>query len=453
MSEKGAALIAQADERLLQLKAVSTGTVKRHAVVEAQFAAFLQDVGADANLMRATPADVVRYLCSLDGSGTVVVHAPDCPLLMITLHAAVAACACPRRAAADSVNTRRGLLQAVFRDLGVTSPWCSSTASGNPVNSALVDQYIQQLKREQAAAAVVPRKAPLVAAEVMWTLLSAGLSVIARAHRRGQHRVALLALQDVFYIAFMWFTGLRAADALRVLAQQVDVVASGGARVFVCSVFVTKTAKSAKQRRVLRVAGDAALPHSLPALYVMYRDYCALLSVPLQPGPLFSKLASRGPTELAWSPDALTQPCMAGRFRALLDVAGLPHAITMHSCHASRMRSLLDAGTPVSRVCAQLDTTPATLRRYTQNRAALSLEQTRLLLPAPRVVVASVSAPVPCVVTCDPLPECSYPHVALGSARYVITCDPEPVIVPVLPVDTSTSPVLPPGMSQPSRRC
>ena len=90
-----------------------------------------------------TAQDIVKFLISVDRSGRTMVHSLSC---------SKRGCNCPKRLAAESVDSTLGHLRAIFNKLG-----CANGC--NPASHPLVKDYLKFVREEQAGLAITPSRA------------------------------------------------------------------------------------------------------------------------------------------------------------------------------------------------------------------------------------------------------------------------------------------------------
>lgn len=298
------------------------------------------------------PIDVVHFLMNLDRTARTRVHVTTCAWKNHPSGKLID-CGCPTRAHASSLRTVRKTLRSAFGDLGVLSPWCQQSESGNPVWSRLVKDYEAAINREQLRADVHSAKAPLFDFPVLLQLLRT-IITSAGAHARDRHhRAAIAALSDAFLFSFMFATGDRLADALErdwskiTPAVDFDAAARKAAPAtdrthWVIRRGVSKTRQKVgvEIRHTVRNDGNWWNP-------IRISDKLASLEkragMPARVGKLFKKLKPSNNDKLEWGFD-LTVNAASKRLAGWLKSAQLPSTLTPHSFHGSHALWRLQLG-------------------------------------------------------------------------------------------------------------
>lgn len=342
-----------------------------------RFVKFQLEVTGLSSPIAATPIDVVNFLLHCDENGRMVVHKNDCPMWKQPATLVSVACGCPKRAAASSINTMRGKLQGLFRDMGYNTPWNALLSAGNPVNSVEVDMLVKCTRQEQFAAGVTARKAPLVRPDVYRCVIKESIRRSEAAWRKGNRKASLLAYRDALLVAVCWHTGLRARDALRILCQQISIRERDGEKWLELRVLVTKTRHDSRGERRLMIKYSKRFG----ALSRVLNGYKALLrragAPHLVTGYLFANVVAVGGRNSArWLyRGVLTQPVAAGRFSKILEAANLTLEITLHSWHGSFAARERERGVPRAVTCARTDWTEGTYNEYLGGREPIGLAE------------------------------------------------------------------------------
>jgi hypothetical protein len=106
-----------------------------------------------ASIFEATPEDVVDFLVFRDlaGTGRTTVHNPLCVNRLPS-----PACGCPHsRQSQSAVQAMASKIRTRFFELGCAGTWSSTTFTGNPADSALVERYTSAITEEQGKAGCV----------------------------------------------------------------------------------------------------------------------------------------------------------------------------------------------------------------------------------------------------------------------------------------------------------
>ena len=118
---------------------------RQKSALERQLSDFLASLSPPKGVSSCTSDDVIKFLISRDKTGRIVVHTQSC--LRVS-------CDCPSRLAAGSVDSLLGklALRAIFNNIG-----CSRDS--NPVAHPRVKEYLEFIREEQAARAILPSQA------------------------------------------------------------------------------------------------------------------------------------------------------------------------------------------------------------------------------------------------------------------------------------------------------
>lgn len=360
--------------RLTQLRLHATKTSAAHDKVRREFLDYLVSDGAEKQLHVATPLDVMQFLLWKDTNGKTRVHIVSCPFWKLSGALAGDVCNCPRRAAASSANTAYGYLRAMFNEAGFTSPWNPATCMGNPTISPQIDMFLQLVSREQLAGGVETRRAPLLGPCIFRFIIDGFLRASLRWLQARNHAKSFLAVRDALFLSILWFSGLRASDALRILCQQIEpVTTDDGTAGWALHVAVTKSARDVRSRRNLSIMDDGTR-YSPIRLHAAYAKAAERLGIFQSTGTLFRNVQAAGNGRYRLGTDA-TWGVMARRFKEMVHQLAISGAITLHSPHGSFPRHLRDGGLPHDVICTRLDWTPVTFEYYT------SLSRSVLLLP------------------------------------------------------------------------
>ncbi len=386
-AEDGAQALREAT-RLQELKQfVPASDVAEQCKVS--FERFLLGRGV-TGLLAASDRDVVSFLMSKDATGRTKVHNESCPR-----EAGGMGCACPLRAAAGSLDSTRGILRGVYRDLGVAPLWNPSSGTGNPCQSKLVGDYVQAVAGEQAAAGLTAKQAPLldesVYAALMACLWERWMACDLVEGNEASAREAVEVAQELLLYALLWATGLRGGDALRLLAVNVEVYAGdtpsqpGGLYVWVGR---SKTVRAPKDGWRVTTTDTGSHLEPMRALQALLKS-AARVRLPVLQGKLFRypvyvpvvDACAHARWGVQWAKDRVDRA-----FALWLTRAGLPSDVKLHSFRGSRAYREKMQGIPPKVTCAAMGNwTLKMYERYTGNRVPLSIK------PAARVFRAVTS--------------------------------------------------------------
>lgn len=303
-------------------------------------------MGFPPDLRVLTPDLIVRYLASRDASGITRVHHAECSAHLAD-NPSRTFCAnplCSRRLSGSSLRTKCKQLSKVFTDLGLTTPWNPLTSSGNPVRSNTVTDYIRRVDAEQSAAKVVRHQAPLFDQNIYNTLMSTVCDAALRLAADGNIIESLRALQDAFLYSFMWYTGHRLSDALRLSCSDVRQVtgADGHPTAWRLRLTLSKTRRAPKDTRRLVLDNDRSVYNPIQTWF-FFRHALAQHGFPRSNGPLLRRLFFSSDDVPVLGPVLSASSC-ASRLATWLAAAGLPSTISPHSFHGSHAAHRLRLG-------------------------------------------------------------------------------------------------------------
>ena len=177
---------------------------RQKSALERQLSDFLASLPPPKCVSSCTSDDVIKFLISRDKTGRTVVHTQSC--LRVN-------CNCPSRLAAGSVDSLLGKLRAIFNNIG-------RSRDSNRVAHPRVKEYLKFIREEQAARAILPSQAaPLFFAE--FTKLIDFLRGLIRESTPLAAVNKCILVRDTVFFVVDFFTGDRASDLGRLLANQV----------------------------------------------------------------------------------------------------------------------------------------------------------------------------------------------------------------------------------------
>ena len=165
---------------------------------------FLASLSPPRDVSSCTSEEIVKFLISKDKSGKTVLHSRSCS----EVH-----CNCPTRLAAGSVDSLLGKLRAIFNNLG-------RLHDSNPVAYTRVKEYFKFIREEQAGKTIVPSQA----VSLFFVKFSKLISFLRRSIEAGAHLSVVnknILVRDATFFVVDFFTGDRASDLGRLLANQV----------------------------------------------------------------------------------------------------------------------------------------------------------------------------------------------------------------------------------------
>lgn len=206
-----AATITRFDE--LMEAGRKTATLAGHKAAWASFSSFMLTI-YQAPAIQATPMHVVAWLMSKDKGGHTVVHCGACARYRVPASSPLPACSaptrCTKRLKAAAVKTKAMALRAYFRDAGHAAPW--NGVSGNPANSPFVTHFLQGTKKEQLAAGIVPKLAPMFDEVVYHTMCEHLVATAGRHMAKAAMLEAYCAMQDALALALLFCCPDRSVD-------------------------------------------------------------------------------------------------------------------------------------------------------------------------------------------------------------------------------------------------
>ena len=183
---------------------------------------------------------------------------------------------------------------------------------------------------------------------------------------------AALAARDALFFALMWATGLRAADTLRILTQNIDAFKGTpeGGKGWYLHLMGSKTERTYKQSRMFKLMDPSAITSPMAA-YACWVQALDNLGLRPQPGHLFRRLSEMADGSVVQGGQA-TWADMELRFQCYAKAAGLPTSITMHSFHGSHAAEADAAGVPKPEVCTEMHWQEETRAYYVDGRPVIS---------------------------------------------------------------------------------
>ena len=246
---------ARVTMRLLQLDAwheAKKGELskKRTAMT---LAGFLARQHPPVRIFSASPHDIRRFLVYKDHTGTRLVHLPVCRFFQSKTKKPD--CDCPSRSAFNTVRSYVFALRSWFNKHGIEGTWNPQFHSGNPCASYLVDQYMRRIQEEQAHAGVgVQQAVPVFIPKVFAVLLELD-NTRNRAVAANDAVSKLMCLQEAFFVAVEWASGMRGQDALHLRTDSVIAFPKGDGLLF--NMTWGKTLREASSEHVFGIARNA----------------------------------------------------------------------------------------------------------------------------------------------------------------------------------------------------
>lgn len=370
-SEKGRERRRQRERRLEELEqVVGRGTEGSRERLLDRFLLHLREDGAPEDLAVATPGDVVSFLVALDETGKTTVHREGCCWWGVEKRQK-AECGCPKRAGAGSVNTTRGRLQGLFRDAGFTVPWDPRYQVGNPCDSLQAKKYVEKVQLEQLQGGVRVQQAALIHISLFDTLMEETMASWAIEEYRDPEKALEAALEATFY-ALAWTTGMRAQDALRVSAAQIQRFGGGSKEEWILRTGREKAAKKAEDGRMYKLQKG---PERIGVQQAWHAVRATLLRTGLEEDgkALFRSPKAGGEGEPRWG-KAWTWAQVSDKFASRRRSLDWPPDVTLHSFHGSRAWRERQDGVPEEATCEAMGWSSQMYHHYTDDRVAWKLE-------------------------------------------------------------------------------
>ena len=344
------------------------------ALVAAKFMGFMTAIGMkNPTLTQATPSVVVSFLVAKDDTAHTAVHGSKCRHHGASELKADCAVDCSNRSAATAVNATYGTLRGIFREAGLTDYYDPSKRAGNPCNSKEVRDYVKSTQLEQMVAGVPRIKATLFDASVFYAIMGATIADRDEHIRNGMFVQAAKAAQHALLYAIMWHTGLRHADASKLLVQRIQMVGpdSDNFLGWYLHVGLTKTSKQSGKTRIIKIEDDRTAASPQACLYTL-RRCLEKLSLPLHTGLLFIAINSnKGYPKLG--PSATTYKAAEHYFDKVKELAEVPAGVKLHSFHGSKAAMDMKKGASTEQICETMDWTVGTLHEYLDGRPPVSM--------------------------------------------------------------------------------
>ena len=286
--------------RLQQLAPLTSKARLQLERLQTELLRFLSSPAGITSISAVTPNHIVEFLVNREDSGSTVVHLPSCGLLAYHNPQRIRGrCPCPVRLSASSLSKLVRSLRRIFDSAGISTQWDPVTPSGNPVLSPLVSNFVAAVAKEQTLANVRAVQAPIFDESVFLHLLATILNAW-QPLSDSRPFLAARAMMDAFLFSFLWYTGARTTDALRLLVQHIRPIGSvsrPGQVDWSVTVTLSKTARDPSRifERVLRNDGSVFHPIQLwPHLVSALSD----IDHGLDRGPVFLNIPSADPADL-----------------------------------------------------------------------------------------------------------------------------------------------------------
>ena len=240
---------------------------RQKSALEQQLLDFLATLSPPKDTSSCTSDDIIRFLISKDKSGRTVLHSQSCSKVD---------CNCPTRLAAGSVDSLLGKLRAIFNKLG-------RLHDSNPVAHPRIKEYLKFVREEQAGKAIVPTQAvPLFFVKFSKLINFLRGSITASGHLSSVDKYILV--RDTTFFVVDFFTGNRASDLGRLLANQVFRLKDR--KGFLLKFTLTKTVRGDSARSFILEPFRAT--EVCPVSWIQYYlSVCRLLAIELAGGYLF----------------------------------------------------------------------------------------------------------------------------------------------------------------------
>ena len=364
-------LVKQREQMLAQH---ATRTLEVTNVLVAKLMRYLENEGVQApTLFQVTPADAVGWLTLSGLSGFTPVHVGSCPHWGMNRNDA--SCGCPKRKTAPTLRKEAFSLQGACRRAGLTSQWCPLKRAGNPFTAPQVAAFLEVTEREQTAGGVGAVQAALVDESVYEALMRATQRAWLRNQNADQPVQAMEAARDGLFYSMLWNTGLRASDALRLEASQLQLFQGG---VYVAVAVSKGSGKSTGAHRI--TVRDPPASKMLFAASTSYRQWTAAVEAlgldPRTQSPFASAVMGEDGAVVG------LQPCswkdMHARHQSWMSAAGFSETarnrVTLHSFHGSRAARERDQDVSPQQTCEDMHWSMQMYEHYTKGRDPLTLE-------------------------------------------------------------------------------
>lgn len=361
-------------------------SVKQSEDLLQEFLQFMSEMGAEPNAFHVTPFDVVCFLMEKDNAGKTIVHERNCKFVRCKTRVSEQVCECARRLKWNTIDSYIGRLRGRFRDLGLTTPWCYRTSTGNPCDSAEVKLYLKLIGKEQLHAGVYqPKQAALFNLSLFRKLIDVVLEEWIEHRNKAVWLEAARCARDALLYSLMWHTGLRASDALQLLQQNIMPFSPtgqipGGWYMYTAG---SKTEFRPNQSRVFRLVNDGSR-YAPMRIWAIYVEAIGNMGLAVRPGDLFRDLKEDAKGVVTWCDVAVTRDAMATRFRKYADAIRVPDTVRLHSFHGSHAAYQEATGVPQEQTCQEMSWNQATYSYYVHGRPVLSIEDIKRFTGAPK---------------------------------------------------------------------
>ena len=174
---------------------------------------FLNNMGSSCD--DCTPYDLCLFFAWKDSKGKTPVHNLNCP----EIGKRKPTCPCVRRLSHGTVQSKISQLRTLFDGIGRKGTWSEANTRGNPTISRDLKVYLEQIKEEQSKAHATPNQAvPLFLSKLK--LISQYIDRKLDCPEVPYKKKYVMA-RDQALLKFMFFGGDRAADAGRMLSQEI----------------------------------------------------------------------------------------------------------------------------------------------------------------------------------------------------------------------------------------
>lgn len=280
---------------------------------------FLASQPSCKTLMSASPRDVARFLVWKDKDGRTKVHTATCPFIGSTRKAA---CSCPTRLAAGTVDSMIGKLRAMFAAAGRGNDWSEVLGVGNPAAHECVKSYLRLIREEQAQAMIKPKQAiPLFFEKLVKLCTHIRSQIFAP---KGPPSQRYILARDAAFFCLDFYAGDRASDLGRIHTREITAPPGRDMLLFRHTFGKTLRGQATNTFMVKRCEDPRICPVNNLELYM---ELCDLMAINLRDGYLFRTLDSTGKVSaLPFSGSAV-----ANRLSLHLTKAGINEGESMHS--------------------------------------------------------------------------------------------------------------------------
>ncbi len=314
---------------------------KKKSSFYGQFYDFLISLTPSKTLHSATPLDIRKFLVWIEKNGKTRLHLECCEFrgLGSGVHCD---CECPTTMAWGTLDSKVGMLRALYRDEGFGTEWGPNGT--NPAASPEVRKHLRACALEQGRSSVpVTQAIPLFLDKVQ--ALGRYMEYHMENNMLFLHR--LLCMRDITFFRVVAQTGDRANDLA--CLQTGDIFRSKDGD-YILKLYEGKTISVARPRYVPLFKSDEVelCPvASINNMVAMFREY----GIDLKQGYLFRRMSDE---RNSFANEHITSSAINARLHMHLDNASLNAGETVHGARRGLALTLASMGVDDDNICQHL---------------------------------------------------------------------------------------------------